>query len=465
MKLLPCKIFCLFIFVCVVSLFTGSLQATTSIPKIKSGDPLPADIFIKIAKIINPTVVNISTTTNLKNNFPFSDFNDPYFFFKPPSQAQPLQSLGTGFIIASKGLILTNTHVINKADIVQVQLKDDSKFYTAKVIGKDEFTDVALIQIDAKKTLPFVNLGDSAKLQVGEWVTAVGNPYGHGHTITKGIISALNREIDDLNLFPFLQTDTLIHPGNSGGPLVNTSGEVIGINTAIRTHGISFAIPIDNVKAVLNDLQKHGRVRRGFIGVQMTQYKNNKGALILGVMPNTPAEKAGIKAQDVIVRFNKRKVKNERDLFKAVASTPVNKKTPVELIRKGKAVAIDIIPIERTQSETTAQTSRLRKNEKQLKLGATMVQGTKETLKSLGLPPLNRVHPVVTKVNPGSPAAFAGLQKKDVILKVNGWKVHSTKEVQKRLMPNQNNTINLLRYRSHQYINITIRFSGTWKNR
>ena len=277
----------IFLFCSSVLLYQKNLSATNTLEKIKPGASLPMDIFIKMAKIINPTVVNISTTQiNNINAFPY--FNDPFFdFFFTPQQrpkAQPLQSLGTGFIIQSNGLILTNTHVVNRADTIQVQLKDNETLYTAKVVGKDVYTDIALIKINVGKSLPTATLGTSSDLQVGEWVAAFGNPYGHGHTMTKGIISAINREIDELNLFPFLQTDAIINPGNSGGPLVNTMGQVIGINTAMRTQGISFAIPIDNVKVVLKDLKKHGKVRRGFIGVQMAQYnaKKQKGALIFG---------------------------------------------------------------------------------------------------------------------------------------------------------------------------------------
>lgn len=450
-----------------------NLNAIPLIKKLKPGEPLPADIFIKLAKITNPTVVNISTSQIVKNIVSFPYFNDPFFdfFFTPhiqPPKSQPLQSLGTGFIIRPNGLILTNTHVVNKADTIQVQLKDNQKFYTAKVIGKDIYTDIALIKITVAKKLPIARLGSSNQLQVGEWVAAFGNPYGHGHTMTKGIISAVNREIDELNLFPFLQTDAIINPGNSGGPLVNTRGEVIGINTAMRTQGISFAIPIDNVKVVLKDLESHGRVRRGFIGVQMAQYgkksKKQKGALILEVMENTPAEKAGIKKQDIITLFNKKKIENYRDLFKAVASTPVNQTVSMELIRNGKKILLDITVAERKElsAENTQESPSQNRKKAPFQLGLVMITGTKEVMKSMSLPPLNRKHPIVTEVKPGSPAAFAGFRKKDVILKVNRWYVQSAGDVQRRLSRNRTNTLNVLRYRpySRQYVNMIFQLTA-----
>ena len=468
-----CKSVIFFLSVGIVFLFSvnillnqKNLSATPVIEQLRPGEPLPADIFIKMAKIINPTVVNISTTQ--VNDMPYPFFNDPIFdfFFTPhqrPPQAKPLHSLGTGFIIRSNGLILTNTHVVNKADTIQVQLQNSQKFYTAKVIGKDVYTDIALIKIDIDKPLPTARLGNSSRLQVGEWVAAFGNPYGHGHTMTKGIISAINREINELNLFPFLQTDAIINPGNSGGPLVNTSGKVIGINTAMRTQGISFAIPIDNVKVVLKDLENHGRVRRGFIGVQMSEYnkgiKQTGGALILEVIPNTPADKAGIKRQDIITLFNKKKIKNYQDLFKAVASTPVNQTVKTELIRAGKKIKLDITVAERKElSAQNTKDSPSYENRKKapFDLGFTVITGTKQVMKSMGLPPLNRNHPIVTNIKPGSPAAFAGFRKKDIILKANGWQVQSARDVQRRLSRNMTNTLNVLRYRpySRQYVNM-----------
>ena len=435
---------------------------------LKPGETLPHDLFIKMAQIINPVVVNISTTQMVRSSTHFPQFHDPFldFFFNPPgySRPEPLRSLGTGFIIRSNGLILTNTHVVSRADTIQVQLKDDPQLYKAEIVGQDVYTDIALIKINTKKTLPTARLGDSSKLMVGEWVAAFGNPYGHGHTMTKGIISAINRRIDELNLFPFLQTDAIINPGNSGGPLVNTQAEVIGINTAMRTQGISFAIPIDNVKVVLKDLENHGRVRRGFIGVHMATYSDPnqgkpKGALILEVLPNTPAKRAGLKKQDIITQFNKLKISSYKDLFQAVASTPVNQTVPVKLIREGKPHNLEITVAERkvvAKAKSADRPTYESGRKAPFNLGLVMITGTKKAMSALGLPPLNRPHPVVTEVKAGSPSAFAGFRVKDIILKVNGWQVQSARDVQRRLSRNRTNTLNVLRYRaySRQYVNM-----------
>ncbi len=456
---------------------TGTLSfKVSSTVDMKDPVALPTEIFVKLAKTINPTVVNISTTQVIQfQNFSFSGFNDPVldFLFQgvPPqqNQAKPIHSLGTGFIIDSDGLIVTNNHVIEQADSIRVQLMGRTDFYPAKVIGKDRFTDVALIKIKVKN-LPVATMGISSTLQVGEWVAAFGNPYGHGHTMTKGIISAINRQIDELNLFPFLQTDASINPGNSGGPLVNLKGEVIGINTAMRTHGISFAIPIDNAKAVLKDLQKYGRVRRGIIGVQLgpTQSSPSKkqlGVMIVAVLPNTPAEKAGLKKFDIITEFNNKKITHYSDLLKNVASTPVNKQVPIKINRNGKTIELMIAVQERNETISKTEqrkTPRYRKRNEQNQqpsvVGFTMVLGNKQTLSSMGLPPINRTHPIVTNVTPGSPAESASIRKKDIIIKVNGQYTYSTTDVKQNLFRNRTNILKIVRYRtySNQYVSHTL---------
>ena len=448
--------------------FSFSLLAQP-LKKLNPGDPLPADLFIKLARNLNPVVVNISTT-QLNKSAPSYLFDSPFDLFALPDQkyrAKPITSLGTGFIIRENGLILTNTHVINRADKIQVQfIGEDQKFYEAKIMGQDIYTDVAIVKINTGHKLPVATLGNSGTLQVGEWVSAFGNPYGHGHTMTKGIISAVNREIDELNLFPFLQTDAIINPGNSGGPLVNTAGEVIGINTAMRTQGISFAIPIDNVKVVLKDLEKHGRVRRGFIGVQMAQAQGKKGALVVYVMPDSPAEKSGVQIQDLIVSFNKRKIKSYKDLFKAVASTPVNQKIPMQLIRNRKIIDLNIVVAERKKISDLSQKKapedkKTHPQKAHFNLGMVIVTGSKNLMVSMNLPPLNRNHPIITEVKAGSPGAFAGLRKKDIILKVNGWRVQSSREAQRRLFRNRTNTLNVLRYQSYsrRYVNMIFKIT------
>ncbi len=347
----------LFIFVFILA--TAQAE-TVNIPKVKAGEPLPANLFIELAKAVNPAVVNVFTTYLPRDRRALDPRRDPFFdmfeqFMGPQQygQGMPQQSLGTGFIIREDGLIVTNNHVIDRADVIKVQISESTKeSFDAKVIGRDARTDIALIKIDAKKKLPFVKLGASSDVQVGEWVAAFGNPYGYGHTMTKGIISAVGREIDELNLFPFMQTDASINPGNSGGPLVNAQGLVIGVNTAIdaRAQGIGFVIPIDNVKSILPQLEKEGGVARGFIGVDladldedganMLKLKNSEGALITQVMPGSPAAKAGVQAYDLVVGFGDNKVTSVRDLRKWVASTPVGAKIALKVMRDGKHKSI-----------------------------------------------------------------------------------------------------------------------------
>jgi serine protease Do len=323
-------------------LFTLSLAKQTN-AQLKLGDPLPQNLFVELAKLVNPTVVNISTTVMPRaQNMPGRQFGgglrDPFFdffeqFMGPLGPARPQQSLGTGFIIRKDGLILTNNHVVEKADVIKVQLNENDKvLYEAEILGRDARTDIALIKINTKVNLAVAALGSSKTLQVGEWVAAFGNPFGHGHTMTKGIVSAIGRELNEINKLPFIQTDASINPGNSGGPLVNAKGEVVGVNTAIdaRAQGIGFAIPIDEVKSILEVLEKDGMVRRGYLGVNMYPYpldprnaaeiglNTTEGALVIGTVPNSPAAKAGLKEYDLIIKFGLKEIKDSQDLMRAV---------------------------------------------------------------------------------------------------------------------------------------------------
>ena len=339
---------------------------TTTLPKLKSGDPLPANLFVELAKAVNPAVVNIFTTYLPRGRGGFGGGQmlqqDPFFelfeqFMGPQGlgPSTPQQSLGTGFLIREDGLIITNNHVVDRADQIKVQLEERTKeSYDAKLIGKDPRTDVALIKITAKKKLPFVKLGSSADVQVGEWVAAFGNPYGYGHTVTKGIISAVGREIDELNLNPFMQTDASINPGNSGGPLVNTQGLVIGVNTAIdaRAQGIGCVSPIDNVKQLIPILEKEGSIKRGFLGVNLEDLdeesaaslgiKQTDGALIVQVVPGSAADNAGLKPYDLIVEFDGKLVSNTNEMRKFAANAVVDKLVPIKVIRTGAPKTLQV---------------------------------------------------------------------------------------------------------------------------
>lgn len=449
------------------SLLDKTHQAAASselLPSLKKGEPLPADAFIRLAKIVNPTVVNINTSQLPRQQprgrrpptgDPFFDLFEQFMGPSPFAQRRPVQSLGTGFIIRKDGLIITNNHVIDRADIIQVQLDEKSdQMYDAKVIGTDTRTDIALIKIEVKKDLPVARLGNSSQLEVGEWVAAFGNPYGHGHTMTKGIISAIGREIEGLNLFPFLQTDASINPGNSGGPLVNMRGEVIGVNTAIdaRAQGIGFAIPVDNVKSILPQLEKEGQVRRGFIGVYMTDIdkesaqsldlKQTEGALITQIISGSPAEKAGLQPYDLIVEFNKQPIRSTRDLGNAVIRTPVGQEVDMSFIRNGKKLSRKIQVVEQEAESVRAggrpEGRSYQGHNAPFDFGFRIADYSRQLGSDFGIPQLQDGRPVVIEVEPNSPASQAGLAPGDVILDVNRHSVRRAQDVLRRLREGTN---------------------------
>ncbi len=431
--------------------------------KIQPSDPIPSGRFVEMAKLLNPAVVNIFTAS-LPRRTQIGrrpELRDPFFdlferFMMPsPYQQRPVRSLGTGFIIREDGLIVTNNHVIDQADEIKVQLDDKSKEqFDATVVGKDARTDIALIKIKTKRKLPFARMGSSSDLQVGEWVAAFGNPAGLGHTMTKGIVSAIGREIDDIdNIFPFIQTDASINPGNSGGPLVNTQGYVIGVNTAIvaGTQGIGFAIPIDNVKSILPQLEKEGQIRRGFIGVYMTDIdkdmganlnlKRTEGALITQVMPKSPADKAGLKPYDLVISFDGRNIESTKDLSRAVASAAVGRDYEIKVLRNGRTVT-NKIRIGDQPGESNLQVRRSQTPERGTQdphnFGFELSDYSDALAREFGLPANQVRAPIVVSVAPGSPAARAGLTPGDMILDVNRESVTSSSQAFKKLKKETN---------------------------
>ncbi|MEW6201497.1 MAG: trypsin-like peptidase domain-containing protein, partial [bacterium] len=307
--------------------------------------------FVELSEKVKPSVVNISTTKTIEHprtpfgnedtfpGFPDDDFFKPFF----PQGPMKTQSLGSGFVIDERGYIATNAHVVIQADEIQVNLLDGGT-YKGKVIGTDTKTDLAVIKIEADKKLPVLKFSDSDELKVGEWVMAVGNPFGLAHTVTAGIISAKDRQIGQGPYDDFIQTDASINPGNSGGPLVNLRGEVVGVNTAINPagQGIGFAVPANIGRHVFNELIEHGKVTRGWLGIGIQKLteelaeqlgvKDKKGVVVSGLLEDSPAGKAGVRQGDVIVEFDGKKVETMQQLQQFVAVTPVGDKVEVVVI-------------------------------------------------------------------------------------------------------------------------------------
>ena len=338
------------------------LLSTTGLQAAKSAPRMVPDNFSALAEQVGPAVVNIQVEKSNKGEeamrqfegSPFGDERFKDFFGKQmPPQERRQGGVGTGFIIDQSGYIITNNHVVEDADTIKVKLKDEREF-TAKVIGRDPQTDVALIKIDAKGDLPVANLGRSADLKVGEWVVAVGSPFGLEQTVTAGIVSAKGRAIGSGPYDDFIQTDASINPGNSGGPLLNLNGEVVGINTAIIAHGqgIGFAIPIDMATRIVAQLKDNGEVTRGWLGVNiqdlkgdLAEYygaKNSEGVLVTDVVPGNPADKAGIKAKDIITAVDGEKVKTSRELTAKAATLPVGDTTKITVLRDGKEKTFEV---------------------------------------------------------------------------------------------------------------------------
>ncbi len=420
-----------------------------------------------LAERLSPAVVNISTSQkvarspgsqpqvpNLPEGSPFREFFEEFFDNQRKKGQQPRQrrrsvnSLGSGFVIDPAGIIITNNHVIEGADEIIANFPDGTKL-KAEIIGRDTKTDLAVLKVGPEQPLPAVPFGDSDKIRVGDWVMAIGNPFGLGGSVTLGIVSARNRNINAGPYDDFIQTDAAINRGNSGGPLFNMAGEVIGINTAIISPsggsiGIGFSVPSATARGVIDQLREFGETRRGWLGVKIQSVGDDmveslgldraRGALVADVTATGPAEKAGIKPGDVITKFDGRPVDQMRDLPRLVAETPVGKKVAVEVMRKGKIETFDVElgRLEEGEKIVAKADAKETMNKSAEVLGMKLSPITDEIRTKFKISDEIK-GAVVTNVEPDSPAADKRLQPGDIIAEAGERKVDSPADVAKRV--------------------------------
>ncbi len=433
---------------------------------------VPNNQFVELAKRMEGSVVNISTEYTPKagsrrrgpaapddeEEDEGSDLLRRFFGNRAPEGALPPRAFrrsatGSGFIVDKNGYILTNNHVIEKADSIKVKIPNDQDEYRAKLIGYDLETDLAVIKIDSKKPLTAARVGNSDAVQVGDWAIAIGSPFGLEATVTAGIVSATGRDIEGAQQFQrFIQTDAAINPGNSGGPLLNIGGEVIGINTAIATQsggyqGVGFALPVNTAAAVYNSIIRSGKMSRGSIGIQFNKYNNRPelmkglglkgGVIVEKVTPGGPAEKGGMKAEDVIVAYNGKPVKDGDDLVNRVSTTPIGTEALVTVDRGGKNVDLKLTIADREEQLAAADDPRFSRKEETEGVGK---NDAKSARFGISLRPANdtekqsaelseRGGVVVTQVQEGSFAEEIGLQERDIIVSINRQPVGSVDDV------------------------------------
>ncbi len=440
----------------VVALFAGLVAPG---PGFARGPDSVADI----AEGLQDAVVNISTTQTVKGQqgiplpqvpegSPFEEFFDD-LFNKRQQQDLPrrVNSLGSGFVIDPSGIIVTNNHVIEGADEIIVNMNDGSKLPVTKIVGRDPKTDLALLKVEPKKPLHALTFGDSSVMRVGDWVMAIGNPFGLGGTVTVGIISAKKRDINAGPYDEFLQTDAAINRGNSGGPLFNMEGQVIGVNTAIISPtggsiGIGFAIPAATATHVIEQLRQYGETRRGWLGVRIQSVTDEIadslgmsktiGALVASVTPGSPADEAGLKATDVITRFDGQEVLQMRGLPRIVARTPIGREVEVEVLRNGRMekvkVTVGRLPEGETPPPVAEKNEEKKAPEGKTVLGLSISEMSDELRSRYGIS--KKVSGVVnTNVDPQSEAAQKDIQAGQVIVEVTQQEVKTPEDVSKRL--------------------------------
>ena len=458
-----------------IIIFTLSLQSKSFSQNIPSS-------FADLAEKLMPSVVNISTTTIVttqSNPFPFqfppgSPFEDMFKEFGTPQERQSA-ALGSGFIIDEKGIVITNNHVIQDAKDIVVQINGGKKF-EAKVIGADPLSDIAVLQIVTKEKFIPAKFGDSDKARIGDWVIAIGNPFGLGGTVTSGIISARNRSIGLSRYEDYIQTDASINQGNSGGPLFDMNGDVIGINTAILGRsgnvGIGFSIPSNSAKIVIDQLIEFGETKRGWLGVRIQDVTKEiadiekldkpRGALVASVAENSPSDKAGVKAGDIILEFNGEKIDEMKQLPIIVARTEVGKKVEVKIWRDKKEI-VKTVTLGRLETSEDFKVTEKKENPKEIEikdLKITVREISKEDIKSRNLPN-QTLGLVITKIENDSPLRNS-IEVDSIILEAQKKKIKKandlTQAVQQVLNSNQK-TILLVIYNSQnqrRYIGVKL---------
>lgn len=447
----------------------------TQQPPQQTGSTIQLPSFASLVRQYGPAVVNISSTRTLRENvapLPVPE-DDPLaeFFrrFMPPGGGGPeeyqARGVGSGFIISTDGYVLTNAHVVAESDEVTVKLTNKRE-YKAKVIGADLRTDVALLKIDATD-LPAVQIGDPSKIEVGEWVAAIGAPFGFENSVTSGIVSAKGRTLPDESYVPFIQTDVALNPGNSGGPLFNMQGQVIGINSQIYSGtggymGLSFAIPIDIAMDIVKQLQAYGKVTRGRIGVQAQELtvelatsfglKEPKGALVSMVEKGGPAEKAGIMPGDVILSFDGKPVEASADLARLVASTKPGTTATAEIWRKGaaKKVQVAIAELKEEQAVAQGESKQMPPN----RAGLALSELTPEQKARL------KIEQGLLVRNATGSAQRAGLQPGDVILAINDVQIDSVAVFEQQLARSKSGTVALLVKRGPETIYVPLKLES-----
>lgn len=435
--------------------------------------------FSEIVSAVSPAVVNISTTKVFKRDSeplfedPFFDFFKPFHDLRMPKKWKE-QSLGSGVIVSSDGYIITNNHVVEKSDEIKVTLLD-KRMFKGRIVGADPKTDIAIVKIDAAN-LPTIPWGDSEKLQVGEFVLAIGNPYGLSHTVTMGIISAVGRaNVGIADYEDFIQTDAAINPGNSGGPLVNIKGELIGINTAIFSktggyQGIGFAVPTNMVRPLMSQLIQKGKIIRGWLGVTIQEMtpeiaqkfglEKSRGALVSDVTKGSPAEKAGILRGDIVIEFNRKEVKDVASLRNMVSQSKVGSDVLIKILRSGKEYTVRLVVAELPREVTEVAPDQMPDDsEMGAFTGLTVMGLTKEIARQLGLSKDER-GVVVVKVEPATPADEAGIKKGDIIKEIDRKQISNLEDYNRiASITKRNDTVLLFVARGDKKFYVTLKAS------